>query len=141
MGQMKKSNFDFLTMLEELDLPSSVSQEKEKKIKQAFKKLILFDKNNAEEIANCFIDTVANNHLGVYYRELYFVLDLLILLLDNSKNNRARAICILGILNDLAYFELDSAENFKQIDIEIRKKLNMFTDEYFDIRLNSIKQA
>ena len=138
---MKKSNFDFLTMLEELDLPSSVSQEKEKKIKQAFKKLILFDKNNAEEIANCFIDPVANNHLGVYYRELYFVLDLLILLLDNSKNNRARAICILGILNDLAYFELDSAENFKQIDIEIRKKLNMFTDEYFDIRLNSIKQA
>ena len=30
---MKKSNFDFLTMLEELDLPSSVSQEKEKKNK------------------------------------------------------------------------------------------------------------
>ena len=138
---MKKSNFDFLTMLEELDLPSSVSQEKKKKIKQAFKKLILFDKNNAEEIANCFIDTVANNHLGVYYRELYYVLDLLVLLLNNSKNNQDRAICVLGILNDLAYFELDSAENSKQIDIEIRKKLNMFTDEYFDIRLNSFKQA
>ena len=77
--------------------------------------------------------------MGVCFVEFDWVIDFLIIILENSSSNKPRAICILSILNDLSYFEIMekyshkiNIENFK---FDLRNKLDMYSDEFFEDKL------
>lgn len=122
------SNTKLLNMLDELNLPNHSMEPK-----KALRELIIFD-NSPEILANNFINSIGNNHLGVYFYELAFVLDFVLFLLEHS--DKKRAICILGLLNDLAYFEFSYKNEFEyKYGKQIGEKLVSFQDEYFEEKL------
>ena len=63
------------------------------------------------------------------------LIDILVIILNNSQNNHKRKLLILGILNDLYYFDLDakSKEDLNLINKyeSIKSKLSNFSDENF----------
>lgn len=124
----KLSNNELLNMLDKLKIPSTSTE-----LKTALRELIIF-KDSPENLANNFINSIGNNHSGVYFYTLAFVLDFVIFLLEHS--DKKRAICILGLLNDLAYFEF-SYKNEVEYEYagKIKEKLAYFQDEYFEEKL------
>lgn len=114
-------NSKLLDFLDNLDIPKT---ELNQRIKQVLAKFIKNPLNYYDELFNL----LAQNHSGVYYQELYYFIDFLILLLENSKNNPQRATALRGLLNDYAYFEADNSFKNTEIDYYLREKLNKFRD-------------
>ena len=101
------------------------------------------------------IDIIGSNHMGVYYYENIWIIELLMKMLEYSENsNKIRSIFILSILNDLFYFEIEDNKNIdisefeKEIldalKIDVKKKVTKTTtiiNKYknFENKLNITK--
>ena len=91
----------------------------------------LEDSNQAEKVGDKLINTLGNNHEGVYYPVVLKALDYVIAIANNTDSKACR-ICALAVLNDLYYFEPDiegyagcSAEELKTV---VLKKLSPYSD-------------
>ncbi len=72
---------------------------------------------------------------GIFFPIAEDLIDILVVILNNSENNYKRKLLILGILNDLYYFDLDSKSkedlNLNNKYKSIKSKLSNFSDENF----------
>lgn len=116
-----------------------VIDESEKEIKDILQDVIYLKPGIANTVSDELVNKIGNNQMGVCFVEFDWVIDFLIIILENSSSNKPRAICILSILNDLSYFEIMEKYSHK-IDIEnfkfdLRNKLDMYSDEFFEDKL------
>ncbi len=92
-------------------------------------------KEDANILGNQVINSVGNNHQGIFFPIAEDLIDILVVILNNSENNYKRKLLILGILNDLYYFDLDSKSkedlNLNNKYKSIKSKLSNFSDENF----------
>jgi hypothetical protein len=92
-------------------------------------------KEDANVLGNQVINSVGNNHQGIFFPIAEDLIDILVVILNNSENNYKRKLLILGILNDLYYFDLDSKSkedlNLNNKYKSIKSKLSNFSDENF----------
>ena len=116
-----------------------VIDESEKEIKDILQDVIYLKPGMANTVSDELVNKIGNNHMGGCFVEFDWVIDFLIMILENSSSNKLRAICILSILNNLSYFEIMEKyshkidiENFK---IDLRNKLDMYSDEFFEDKL------
>ena len=91
------------------------------------------------------IDIIGSNHMGVYYYENIWIIELLMKILEYSENsNKIRSIFILSILNDLFYFEIEDNKNidiseFEKEKTKIKEKLYKYSDDFFDELIKKYK--
>ena len=60
--------------------------------------------HDAERIKNMVLNSVGNNHEGIYYPVVLKALDFLIRI-QKETTSKICKICVLGVLNDLYYFQ------------------------------------
>lgn len=79
--------------------------------------------------------TIGNNHRGTFFPIAEEAIDILVTILEYSQDNPKRKTFILGLLNDLYYFDLDlefkDNLNFLQKKKSIKTKLEKYSDENF----------
>lgn len=101
-----------------------------------YKVIDISQKEDANALGNQVINSVGNNHQGIFFPIVEDLIDILVIILNNSQNNHKRKILILGILNDLYYFDLDSKSkqdlNLNSKYRSIKSKLSNFSDENFE---------
>ena len=95
--------------------------------------IININSQEGNTLAEAFINTIGNNHSGVYCVEYKWAIAFLVQLYQNSDPSSMRAIAIYGILNDLYYFEPieEQAANTDNTTIkeEIKQLLAPFADK------------
>ena len=95
--------------------------------------IININSQEGNTLAEAFINTIGNNHSGVYCVEYKWAIAFLVQLYQNSDPSSMRAIAIYGILNDLYYFEPieEQAANADNATIkeEIKQLLGPFADK------------
>ena len=95
--------------------------------------IININSQEGNTLAEAFINTIGNNHSGVYCVEYKWAIAFLVQLYQNSDPSSMRAIAIYGILNDLYYFEPieEQAANADNTTIkeEIKQLLAPFADK------------
>ena len=102
---------------------------------------MLIEKRGGDEV----IDIIGSNHMGVYYYENIWIIELLMKMLEYSENsNKIRSIFILSILNDLFYFEIEDNKNidiseFEKEKTKIKEKLYKYSDDFFDELIKKYK--
>lgn len=114
-------------------------------IKDVLVELVYVVGDLADFISDRLFSLIGNNHSGVYYPVVDSVIDLLLLVYENSSSNRARKICILGILNDLFYFSLEKNTisnvgelEWAGLEKSIKDKLFSYSDEFFNEKINNL---
>ena len=78
------------------------------------------------------LNSLGRNHCGTYYPIALLAVDVMIVIEKNSRDNRKRKICTLGILNDLSYFELEVRDGSNLYVNEIKKEFEEKTFLYND---------
>lgn len=94
---------------------------------------------NEDDDPNYLCDQILNslgrNHCGTYYPIALLAVDVMIMIEKNSRDNRKRRICTLGILNDLFYFELEVRDGedlyANKIKKEFKEKIFLYNDDNF----------
>lgn len=115
------------------NLPSYLSKDNIQNL--LYKVIDINHQEDANALGNQVINSIGNNHQGIFFPIAEDLIDILVIILNNSQNNHKRKLLILGILNDLYYFDLDakSKEDLNLINKyeSIKSKLSNFSDENF----------
>ena len=134
-----------LSLIESEILKKNINNDEEEKIRRILKKVVFLDSDDVEKIGDEVIDIIGSNHLGVYYYENIWIIELLMKMLEYSENsNKIRSIFILSILNDLFYFEIEDNKNidiseFEKEKTKIKEKLYKYSDDFFDELIKKYK--
>ncbi|MDN3454655.1 MULTISPECIES: hypothetical protein [unclassified Psychrobacter] len=87
-------------------------------------------------IGDQILNSLGSNHCGTYYPIALLAVDVMITIEKNSRDNRKRKICTLGILNDLSYFELEVKDvsdlYVNKIKKEFKEKMSLYHDDNFE---------
>lgn len=114
-----------------------------KEIKDILQNIIYLKPETANIVSDELINKIGNNHTGVCFIEFDWVIEFLITVLKNSVSNRTRSICILSMLNDLCCFKIMEKyphdNNLEEIKFNLKNKLEMYCDEYFEIEIKKFK--
>jgi len=98
--------------------------------------IYLDDSSESEMVAEQFVNSIGNNHYGIYYPIITELIDHL-LVIEKYTESKVCKMCTKCILNDLYYFEPDIGESkmwdVKSLKDHVQKKLSAFSDEHFDI--------
>ena len=127
-----------LSLIESEILKKNINNDEEEKIRRILKKVVFLNSDDVEKIGDEVIDIIGSNHMGVYYYENIWIIELLMKMLEYSENsNKIRGIFILSILNDLFYFEIEDNKNidiseFEKEKTKIKEKLYKYSDNFFD---------
>lgn len=103
------------------------------KIPFALKKLIMLDNpKDSEDVAGELINSIGNNHMGVYYPVAEKAIELIIFIEKASERETCK-ICAKAILNDLYYFKpelnMDTKYSAEEFECIMKKKLSAYSDE------------
>ena len=134
-----------LSLIESEILKKNINNDEEEKIRRILKKVVFLDSDDVEKIGDEVIDIIGSNHMGVYYYENIWIIELLMKMLEYSENsNKIRSIFILSILNDLFYFEIEDNKNidiseFEKEKTKIKEKLYKYSDDFFDELMKKYK--
>ena len=134
-----------LSLIESEILKKNINNDEEEKIRRILKKVVFLDSDDVEKIGDEVIDIMGSNHMGVYYYENIWIIELLMKMLEYSENsNKIRSIFILSILNDLFYFEIEDNKNidiseFEKEKTKIKEKLYKYSDDFFDELIKKYK--
>ena len=134
-----------LSLIESEILKKNINNDEEEKIRRILKKVVFLDSDDVEKIGDEVIDIIGSNHMGVYYYEDIWIIELLMKMLEYSENsNKIRSIFILSILNDLFYFEIEDNKNidiseFEKEKTKIKEKLYKYSDDFFDELIKKYK--
>ncbi len=134
-----------LSLIESEILKKNINNDEEEKIRRILKKVVFLDSDDVEKIGDEVIDIIGSNHMGVYYYENIWIIELLMKMLEYSENsNKIRSIFILSILNDLFYFEIEDNKNidiseFEKEKTKIKEKLYKYSDDFFDELIKKYK--
>ena len=134
-----------LSLIESEILKKNINNDEEEKIRRILKKVVFLDSDDVEKIGDEVIDIIGSNHMGVYYYENIWIIELLMKILEYSENsNKIRSIFILSILNDLFYFEIEDNKNidiseFEKEKTKIKEKLYKYSDDFFDELIKKYK--
>ena len=134
-----------LSLIESEILKKNINNDEEEKIRRILKKVVFLDSDDVEKIGDEVIDIIGSNHMGVYYYENIWIIELLMKMLEYSENsNKIRSIFILSILNDLFYFEIEDNKNidiseFEKEKTKITEKLYKYSDDFFDELIKKYK--
>lgn len=86
-------------------------------------------------IGDQILNSLGRNHCGTCYPIALLAVDAMIMIEKNSRDNRKRRICTLGILNDLSYFELEVRDEsnlyVNKIKKEFEEKIFLYNDDNF----------
>ena len=111
-----------LSLIESEILKKNINNDEEEKIRRILKKVVFLDSDDVEKIGDEVRDIIGSNHMGVYYYENIWIIELLMKMLEYSENsNKIRSIFILSILNDLFYFEIEDNKNIDISEFEKEK--------------------
>ena len=127
-----------LSLIESEILKKNINNDEKEKIRRILKKVVFLNSDDVEKIGDEVIDIIGSNHMGVYYYENIWIIELLMKMLEYSENsNKIRSIFILSILNDLFYFEIEDNKNidiseFEKEKRKIKEKLYKYSDNFFD---------
>ena len=145
-GMENKSDKErLLSLIESEILKKNINNDEEEKIRRILKKVVFLDSDDVEKIGDEVIDIIGSNHMGVYYYENIWIIELLMKMLEYSENsNKIRSIFILSILNDLFYFEIEDNKNidiseFEKEKTKIKEKLYKYSDDFFDELIKKYK--
>jgi hypothetical protein len=134
-----------LSLIESEILKKNINNDEEEKIRRILKKVVFLNSDDVEKIGDEVIDIIGSNHMGVYYYENIWIIELLMKILEYSENsNKIRSIFILSILNDLFYFEIEDNKNidiseFEKEKTKIKEKLYKYSDDFFDELIKKYK--
>lgn len=134
-----------LSLIESEILKKNINNDEEEKIRRILKKVVFLNSDDVEKIGDEVIDIIGSNHMGVYYYENIWIIELLMKMLEYSENsNKIRGIFILSILNDLFYFEIEDNKNidiseFEKEKTKIKEKLYKYSDDFFDELIKKYK--
>ena len=134
-----------LRLIESEILKKNINNDEEEKIRRILKKVVFLNSDDVEKIGDEVIDIIGSNHMGVYYYENIWIIELLMKMLEYSENsNKIRSIFILSILNDLFYFEIEDNKNidiseFEKEKTKIKEKLYKYSDDFFDELIKKYK--
>lgn len=134
-----------LSLIESEILKKNINNDEEEKIRRILKKVVFLNSDDVEKIGDEVIDIIGSNHMGVYYYENIWIIELLMKMLEYSENsNKIRSIFILSILNDLFYFEIEDNKNidiseFEKEKTKIKEKLYKYSDDFFDELIKKYK--
>lgn len=134
-----------LSLIESEILKKNINNDEKEKIRRILKKVVFLDSDDVEKIGDEVIDIIGSNHMGVYYYENIWIIELLMKMLEYSENsNKIRSIFILSILNDLFYFEIEDNKNidiseFEKEKTKIKEKLYKYSDDFFDELIKKYK--
>ena len=134
-----------LSLIESEILKKNINNDEEEKIRRILKKVVFLNSDDVEKIGDEVIDIIGSNHMGVYYYENIWIIELLMKILEYSENsNKIRSIFILSILNDLFYFEIEDNKNidiseFEKEKTKIKEKLYKYYDDFFDELIKKYK--
>ncbi|AZZ92883.1 hypothetical protein EUZ85_19995 [Hahella sp. KA22] len=96
----------------------------------------LHDQNASNAVGDAILNTLGNNHRGVYYPAALAALDLLINMAE-AADQPARMRCARSILNDLYYFEPELGYYDGCSDEELKRfvctKLQPYSDAKFSL--------
>ena len=126
-----------LSLIESEILKKNINNDEKEKIRRILKKVVFLNSDDVEKIGDEVIDIIGSNHMGVYYYENIWIIELLMKMLEYSENsNKIRSIFILSILNDLFYFEIEDNKNidiseFEKEKTKIKEKLYKYSDDFF----------
>lgn len=126
-------------------LKKNINNDEKEKIRRILKKVVFLNSDDVEKIGDEVIDIIGSNHMGVYYYENIWIIELLMKMLEYSENsNKIRSIFILSILNDLFYFEIEDNKNidiseFEKEKTKIKEKLYKYSDDFFDELIKKYK--
>lgn len=127
-----------LSLIESEILKKNINNDEKEKIRRILKEVVFLNSDDVEKIGDEVIDIIGSNHMGVYYYENIWIIELLMKMLEYSENsNKIRGIFILSILNDLFYFEIEDNKNidiseFEKEKTKIKEKLYKYSDNFFD---------
>ena len=127
-----------LSLIESEILKKNINNDEKEKIRRILKEVVFLNSDDVEKIGDEVIDIIGSNHMGVYYYENIWIIELLMKMLEYSENsNKIRSIFILSILNDLFYFEIEDNKNidiseFEKEKTKIKEKLYKYSDNFFD---------
>ena len=145
-GMENKSDKErLLSLIESEILKKNINNDEEEKIRRILKKVVFLNSDDVEKIGDEVIDIIGSNHMGVYYYENIWIIELLMKMLEYSENsNKIRSIFILSILNDLFYFEIEDNKNidiseFEKEKTKIKEKLYKYSDDFFDELIKKYK--
>ncbi|MGC7559726.1 hypothetical protein [Pasteurella sp. PK-2025] len=131
----KLSNVELLNEINKIEFFILRNQDRNELL-SLLKELIYINIDNVEKVSRELINMIGNNHSGIYYVEASQVIDFLILVLENSIENKIRGICVLSILNNLFYFQpvfySDKSKVDKKLQGVLKNKLNIYSDDNFD---------
>ena len=134
-----------LSLIESEILKKNINNDEKEKIRRILKKVVFLNSDDVEKIGDEVIDIIGSNHMGVYYYENIWIIELLMKMLEYSENsNTIRSIFILSILNDLFYFEIEDNKNidiseFEKEKTKIKEKLYKYSDDFFDELIKKYK--
>ena len=134
-----------LSLIESEILKKNINNDEKEKIRRILKKVVFLNSDDVEKIGDEVIDIIGSNHMGVYYYENIWIIELLMKMLEYSENsNKIRSIFILSILNDLFYFEIEDNKNidiseFEIVNTKIKEKLYKYSDDFFDELIKKYK--
>ena len=134
-----------LSLIESEILKKNINNDEKEKIRRILKKVLFLNSDDVEKIGDEVIDIIGSNHMGVYYYENIWIIELLMKILEYSENsNKIRSIFILSILNDLFYFEIEDNKNidiseFEKEKTKIKEKLYKYSDDFFDELIKKYK--
>jgi hypothetical protein len=134
-----------LSLIESEILKKNINNDEKEKIRRILKKVVFLNSDDVEKIGDEVIDIIGSNHMGVYYYENIWIIELLMKMLEYSENsNKIRSIFILSILNDLFYFEIEDNKNidiseFEKEKTKIKEKLYKYSDDFFDELIKKYK--
>jgi hypothetical protein len=145
-GMENKSDKErLLSLIESEILKKNINNDEKEKIRRILKKVVFLNSDDVEKIGDEVIDIIGSNHMGVYYYENIWIIELLMKMLEYSENsNKIRSIFILSILNDLFYFEIEDNKNidiseFEKEKTKIKEKLYKYSDDFFDELIKKYK--
>ncbi len=115
------------------NLPNDLSKDNIKNL--LYRVVDISPSEDASVLGDEVINSIGSNHQGIFFPIVEDLIDVLVVILTHSQNNHKRKLLILGILNNLYYFDLDSRSK-KDLRLNnkyqsIKSKLSGFSDENF----------
>ncbi|MDO4880084.1 MAG: hypothetical protein Q3983_02285 [Capnocytophaga sp.] len=86
----------------------------------------------ANAVADTFLNTIGNNHSGVYWVEYHWAIAFLVEYYNHSDPNSPQSIAIYGILNDLYYFEPIEKHPTNRDNTTIKEELEQLLAPFAD---------
>ena len=68
-------------------LKKNINNDEKEKIRRILKKVVFLNSDDVEKIGDEVIDIIGSNHMGVYYYENIWIIELLMKMLEYSENS------------------------------------------------------